>query len=229
MALKRCVTIRAPAANAVAAPAAPVSLCPKLTTAPAARQRRDLPRRDALWRHRNDQHRQPARRVAEKREVRLLHRPDQPRVMRPLAPGIEMRPLEVQPEKPRHPVRRRRDARLHRRAGDLRRIRDQRRQEPGRPQQPVRRTDRPDPVQIRPAVQHHPAAAVHLQVDEPRRQHPPVQPNPLARRRLVRRHDRRHPPVLDHQRRPGVQPRPVEDRGSLEDRGGHTVSVTLRR
>ena len=228
MALKRCVTIRAPAAKAAAASAAVASLWPRLTTAPASASAADLRRRRARRRQRHDQRRQPAGGVDEEREVRRLHRPDQPRVVRALAAGVEVRPLEVQPEEAGHALGGGGDPRLHRRAGDLGRVGDQRRQEPGRPEPRMRGADGADAVEVGVVVQHHPAAAVHLQVDEPRRQHPAAEPHPRAGGRLVRRHDRRHAAVLDQERGSRVQPRPVEDRGAFEDRR-HSVSVTLRR
>ena len=91
----------------------------------------------------------------------------------------------------------------------------------------MRRADRRDPLDVRPVVQQHPAAAVDLQVDEPRRQHPARERHPLALRRLRRRHDRRDRAVLDHQRRALAQPLAVEDRGADENAPPHAASLPL--
>ena len=72
-----------------------------------------------------------------------------------------------------------------------------------------------DALEVGLVVQHHPAAAVHLQVDEARRQHPAVEPHP--RRPPAPRPAARSPPTRPSSTTSaalGVQPRPVEDRGA---------------
>ena len=197
---------------------------------PPRRQRRDLRRRHAFGRDRQQQRGQTRGGAEQHLQILRTHRSDQRGIMGALARGVDMRPLEMQPEKPRHARLGRRHARLDHRARDLRRVGDQRRKQPGRSEPPVRGADGGDLVQARIGAEHDPAAAVHLEVDETGREDAAVEVHPLAAfRQNALRTDLRHLAVRDPQRGVFVDPRPVENPRPGENLVHHTVSVTLRR
>ena len=100
-------------------------------------------------------------------DVALGWRPDRPRVMRPAARGVDVRPFEVDAEDSRlarvHRLAHRRDRPRHvgARAGD------EGREEARGAEGAMGATDRRDRCRRRRVVEHHAAAAVDLEVDEP--------------------------------------------------------------
>jgi hypothetical protein len=141
MALNRCVAQRAPAANDACASAAVHSAWPRLTTAPACRQPRDLVGRHRRRRNGDHQCGQGARGLFQQRQVLRVHRADQVCVMRPLPPWVEVRPLQVQAKEPRHTVPGRRDPRRDHGARGIPRVGDQRRQDARGPKPGMGRAD----------------------------------------------------------------------------------------
>ena len=148
---------------------APVSLCPRLTTAPAAASAAICAVGGALRRQRHDERRQPPGRRAEHRRGR--RRPSAGSgagSCAPLRRGSRCGPSRCSPRKPGTPAAAAATPAAIAARRDLAGVGDQRRQQPGGAEPGVGGADRPDAVEVGAVVQHHPAAAVHLQVDEAR-------------------------------------------------------------
>ena len=137
---------------------------------------------DLLWRHgagrdRHHQRGQRLCRIAQQRQIGLGHRPDQGRVMRPLAPWVQMRPLQMQSKKPRHALAAGRNPRCDDLGNGLGRIGDQRGQQARRAKLGMGGADMGQGVGIRRAIHGNSAAPIDLQIDQPRRKDAPVQPH----------------------------------------------------
>ena len=94
-------------------------------------------------------------------EIGFGHRADQGRIMRPRAARIEMRPLQMEANKP--PMR---NGRRNHSARSLWCIGDQRRQDCRSALPRMGSADLRNRLGGTGAIQHHPAAAVHLQIHE---------------------------------------------------------------
>ena len=77
-------------------------------------------------------------------------------------------------------------------------------------------------------VEHHPAAAIDLKIDQPRRDHAALQPRDLGAFRHIR-HDADDAPPLDQQRLARDPGPAVENLGPEISAQRHTVSVTFLR
>jgi hypothetical protein len=164
-------------------------------------------------------------------DILFLHRPDELRVVGSLAGDGEMRAFEMQPEEPRHALRFRSLARLDCLRGDLERVGDQRRQQSGGAKPGMRGADCCEPLDRRLLVEQHATAAVHLQVDETRDDHPAVGIDRFeAGRQPVRGLERLHLAVRKNERGIVMPEGPVEDPGAGEGLASrHRVSVTFFR
>ena len=147
------------------------------------------------------------------------------RLVHALAFGVEERAFEVDAEQSGHTgvkrVPRRGDGFGH----CLPRVGDQRRQEAGRAEWPVGRADRGDALDRPGFVEKDAAAAVHLEVDEPRRDQPfdlpPVDPGG----NVVGRDDRGDPAGLDNHRLAVAEVRAVEDAGAGQRDPAHRPTL----
>ena len=220
MALKRCVTIRAPAAKAAAASAAVGVAVPEAHDRPGRRQRRDL-RRRRRWPAPPSRSAPAAARAASRRAARgppPASAGSAAGRARPCAAGrgAALRGAARGTPAPRPPPPR------------------------PPPRSPRRVTSGVSVISVgSSAVVPSRACAAQIvrmpsrsglpfSITPPppftcRSTNPGASTPPSSRTRAPAgassaRHDRRHPPVLDDERRVGMQPRPVEDRGADEDR-----------
>ena len=142
-----------------------------------------------------------------------------------LAARVQMRAFQVQAQKAGNALFRRRDPGSDdpvRRPGP---VGDQRGQQACHPQPGMGRADRCQRRHIGGPIHRHPAAAVHLQIDQSWREDTPVE----SHIRPSGRAQPQHPPVVHDKGLPMVQPCAVKDRGPREGLAHHIVSVTLRR
>ncbi len=139
-----------------------------------------------------------------------------------------MRSLQMQAKKARHACLSRRNPQCDDMGGGLGRVGDQRRQHACGAKRPVRRADAAQTVHIGRAVQHQPAAAVHLQIQKCGGKDTGYGPAPLGRC-LGFGQDGGDPVRLDHQGVAVKETRAVNYPGAGQNLGHHTVSVTLRR
>ncbi len=227
MALNRCVAARAPASTGGARLVVGGVAVAEGDDHAGIGETADQPGRRLLG---GDGHQQRADARARRDQplgIGLVERAHELGAMRALARGREMRAFEMQADDAG-------DGRDRRRRGVDRADGvgigrgDQRRQQRGGAEAAMRVGDAGDPPGIERVVEHHAAAAIHLQVDEARREDAAVQRldagvggnrvvgNQVAHRRAVGQHG----VVL-------AQVRAVEHARTLER--DHSVSVTLRR
>ena len=131
----------------------------------------------------------------------------------PFRSGLRNGPSRWMPSRPGTPA-----ARASSHGGDrlrhlLARVGDEGRQEAGRAEAAMRGADRADAVDAALVVEEHAAAAVHLHVDEARREQPLDRAMLDPRAELLDALESCDPPVLDHDSSPFEHARAVEDRG----------------
>ncbi len=163
-------------------------------------------------------------------EVGLVHRPDQRRVVRTLPGETQMRTLEMETEETGHPAARRLDA-----GGDdsrclFRRVGNEGWQAPRRAVADVGRADRFDGRNVGRKVELRPAAAIHLEVDQPRGDRAAIEGHALDVERRIGCRDPFDAVTGDDQHRAVPPQLAVEDaRTGISEAVGHRVSVTLLR
>ncbi len=142
---------------------------------------------------------------------------------------IEERPFQVDAEQSRNagsePVADRLDRLLHLRT----RIGDQRRQEASRAEAAVRGADGADTFDVRVIVEKHATAAVHLHIDEARREQPFDSSDLNACGNAIDRDDTGNPLALHQHSMAFEHPLAIEDARAGNRKRRHSVSVTFFR
>ena len=141
-----------------------------------------------------------------------------------LAAWVQMRAFQMQAQKPRHALPGSRDPRRDDLCNGLGRIGDQCGQQACCAKPGVGGADMGQGLHIGRPIHRNPAAAVYLQIDQPRRKDTPVQRDT----RPAGRAQRHHPAVVDDKGRPVVQPCTINDFGPREGILHKIVSVTFR-
>ena len=234
IALKRCVTIRAPASKAAARLGRGAVAVPEAHHRPGRRQRRDLRRRRRRRRQRHHQRRQPRRRgaAAASRSAAAIGRISAGSCA-PLRRGSRCGPSRCSPRKPGTPA-----AAAAIPASITARVTAgvsviSVGSSPVVPSRACAAQIARDPRDAGRAVEHDPVAAIDLQVDEPRRQHAAVErdPSPPSGAASAGSDRRRRGPSSTTSAAPGMQRAAVEHRAAGENPPHHAVprASCLRR